>query len=367
MVSINYFSFIHKKIRLTGCIFNTNRLYYVCKRLHKEDGEQMATIRDVAKLAGLSVATVSRAINGSGYVSEESRKKIDNAIKDLDFRPNEVARSLYQKKSKLVGLLLPDISNPFFPLLAKGVEDFLQAKGYQVILGNVQENPERANDYLHAFNQNNVAGVLSAVDNDYAFYDSVHPLVFLDRVGKDSEYSIHADDVAGGALAATTVLKRKTNEIIVISGPKEIDRSQERLQGVLSVLNQQKSNYYIVNSASFLLEDAIITAQAVFEQFPQVDTVIAPSDIHAIALIQEAYRRNIKVPDALQVIGYDDIPISNLVVPPLTTIHQPAYEMGYKGAEMLYQLMNGQKVMQKKLVLPTRLVKRDTLRKKEAQ
>ena len=247
------------------------------------------------------------------------------------------------------------------------MEDYLQKKGYQVILGNVQENPERANDYLHAFHQNNVAGVLSAVDNDYAIYDKVHPLVFLDRVGKDSEYSIHADDVSGGAIAATTVLKRKAKEIIVISGPAEIDRSKERLQGVLSVLKQAKSNYKIVNSQSFLLEDAIITAQTVFRQFPQVDTVIAPSDIHAIALIQEAYRRNIKVPDALQVIGYDDIPISNLVVPPLTTIHQPAYEMGYQGAEMLYQLMNDQQVRQKKLILPTRLVERATLRKKETQ
>lgn len=332
-----------------------------------KDGEQMATIRDVAKLAGLSVATVSRAINGSGYVSEESRQKIEHAVAELDFRPNEVARSLFQKKSKLVGLLLPDISNPFFPLLAKGVEDFLQKKGYQVILGNVQENPERANDYLHAFHQNNVAGVLSAVDNDYAFYDNVHPLVFLDRVGNDSEYSIHADDVSGGAIAARAILKRKTKQIIVISGPKEIDRSKERLQGVLSVLEESKKDYSLVHSASFLLEDAIITAQTVFKQFPTVDTVIAPSDIHAIALIQEAYRHNIKVPKDLQVIGYDDIPISNLVVPPLTTIHQPAYEMGYKGAEMLYKLMNEQEVKQKKLILPTRLIERDTLRKKETQ
>ncbi|MGX7163527.1 LacI family DNA-binding transcriptional regulator [Enterococcus massiliensis] len=325
----------------------------------------MATIRDVAKLADLSVATVSRAINGSGYVSENSQKKIDSAIKALNFRPNEVARSLYQKKSKLVGLLLPDISNPFFPLLAKGVEDFLHGKGYQVILGNVQENSERAVDYIHAFSQNNIAGVLSAVDSDNITYDDVKPLVFLDRVGMDSEYSIHADDIFGGALAAQTVLATSPKGVIVIAGPKEVDRSHDRLQGMIKILNQSKIRYYVVHSTSFLLEDAIKTAQEVFEHFPLIDTAIAPSDIHAIALIQEGYRRGIKVPDDLQVIGYDDIPISNLVVPPLTTIHQPAYEIGYKGAEMLYQLMNNQKVNEKKIILPVKLIERDTLRKKE--
>ena len=125
----------------------------------------MPTIKDVANLAGLSVATVSRAMNGTGYVSEKAREKIHQAINELNYSPNEVARSLYQKKSKLIGLLLPDISNPFFPLVAKGVEDFLQKKGYQVILGNIQEDNEKANEYLRAFEQNNVAGILSAVEN----------------------------------------------------------------------------------------------------------------------------------------------------------------------------------------------------------
>ena len=127
----------------------------------------MATIKDVAKLAGLSVATVSRGINSSGYVSRESQKKIDAAVKELNFTPNEVARSLYQKKSKLIGLLLPDISNPFFPLIAKGVEVYFSEKGYQVILGSVQENLEKSKQYFQAFQQNNIAGC--AVPNRESF------------------------------------------------------------------------------------------------------------------------------------------------------------------------------------------------------
>ena len=119
----------------------------------------MATIKEVAELAGVSVATVSRFMNNSGYVGA-SRAKVEKAIKLLDFSPNEVARSLYQKKSKLIGLLLPDIANPFFPLVAKGVEDKINELGYSLILGNVQGDLDKEKEYLKIFAQNNVAGVL---------------------------------------------------------------------------------------------------------------------------------------------------------------------------------------------------------------
>ncbi|MGO1356878.1 LacI family DNA-binding transcriptional regulator, partial [Alkalibacterium gilvum] len=116
----------------------------------------MATIKEVAKYAGVSVATVSRALNKNGYVSEEAQKKVENAIKALEYYPNEVARSLYQKKSKMIGLLLPDISNPYFPLLMKGIEENARENGYSVILGNVEEGSELGQDYMTLFGQQNV-------------------------------------------------------------------------------------------------------------------------------------------------------------------------------------------------------------------
>src|SRR5699024_57196 len=107
--------------------------------------------KEVAKHAGVSVATVSRALNKSGYVGEESKRKVEKAIKELNYVPNEVARSLFQKTSKMIGLLLPDISNPYFPLVAKGVEDCALEKGYIVILGNVEDNPEKEDNYVKFF------------------------------------------------------------------------------------------------------------------------------------------------------------------------------------------------------------------------
>lgn len=186
----------------------------------------MPTIKDVANLAGLSVATVSRAMNGTGYVSEKAREKIHQAINELNYSPNEVARSLYQKKSKLIGLLLPDISNPFFPLVAKGVEDFLQKKGYQVILGNIQEDNEKANEYLRAFEQNNVAGILSAVENKNRTQSNI-PTVVLDRIDQDVEYGVYSDDLQGGELAAEAILKGDPKKVVVIAGPESVTRARE--------------------------------------------------------------------------------------------------------------------------------------------
>ena len=121
----------------------------------------MATIKEVAKYAGVSVATVSRALNRSGYVKEETRKKINKAIKDLNYRPNETARTLYKRKSKMIGLLLPDISNPFFTVVARGVEDEAMAKGYHIILGNGDGNEEKELAYINTFNVHNCSGIIA--------------------------------------------------------------------------------------------------------------------------------------------------------------------------------------------------------------
>ena len=201
----------------------------------------MTTIKDVAKLAGVSVATVSRAINQSGYVGVDSAKKIEKAIKKLDFHPSEVARSLYQKKSKLVGLLLPDISNPFFPLLAKGVEDKMNEAGYHLILGNVQEDMAKEQDYLKAFMQNNVAGILSAVDGGTSNLKEI-PFVLLDRVATKKEYAVHGNDFEGGILAAKKIAEGSPKEIVLLVGPKSIKGSVERLKGSVSVFKRGKLN-----------------------------------------------------------------------------------------------------------------------------
>lgn len=324
----------------------------------------MTTIKEVAKLAGVSVATVSRALNNSGYVSEDARKKVEAAVKELNFYPNEVARSLYQKKSKLIGLLLPDIANPFFPLIAKGVEDGVNQRGYSLLLGNVEEDLEKEKDYLKIFSQNNIAGVISAVQGNTKDFQHM-PFVLLDRVESDHEFAVHSDDYTGGMMAAETIITRNPKEIIIMMGPKEVPSSAVRLAGNQKVLQESHLNYHLFQTTSFKLEEAEETAEQFFEKFPSADSVIASNDVYAMAVMKEALKRGRRIPEDFQIIGYDDMPFSRMVYPGLTTIAQPAYEIGYKGAELLCDILEKGFVESSRIQLPVTLKIRESVRKKD--
>ncbi len=191
----------------------------------------MATIRDVAKKAGVSVATVSRALNDNGYVHEDTRKLVEGAIKELNYKPNEVARSLYKKKSRLIGLLLPDIRNPFFPGLARGVEDEMQEHGLRLIIGNADEKPEKEIDYIETFKQNNVIGIISATNQtEISHYENLtFPVVFLDRTSNQHP-SVYADGLAGGKMAAKEIIRRGSKRITLLKGPMELRTAQDRFK-----------------------------------------------------------------------------------------------------------------------------------------
>lgn len=323
----------------------------------------MTTIREVAELAGVSVATVSRTLNNSGYVSESAREKVESAIKELNFYPNEVARSLFQKKSKLIALLLPDITNPFFPAIAKGVEDCVNQRGYSLLLGNVEGDSEKEEKYLKIFEQNNIAGVISAVQGNTVHTDKM-PLVFLDRISDEQKYAVHSDDYLGGQLAAQAVVERDARKVVIMAGPNDISASALRLAGNREVLEKHSVPYEVFQTSSFHLDLAEETAQQLFNQLSDFDSVIASNDIYALALISEANRRGIKIPEELQVIGYDDIPFSKMITPRLSTISQPAYEIGYKGAELLCNILGNDFETPKRIQLPVTLIIRETLREK---
>lgn len=323
----------------------------------------MATIKDVAKLAGVSVATVSRVINDKGYVGVDSRKKVEHAVRQLDFTPNEVARSLFQKKSKLIGLLLPDIANPFFPLLAKGAEDAVSQLGYSLILGNVQDDVQKEEEYLKIFEQNNIAGILSAVQGSSKKATNI-PLVTLDRVEHSEQFAVHTDDYQGGMMAAEAIVERSPKHVVVMVGPKEIPSSFERLAGSIRVLKEHHVSYSLLQTKSFRLEDTQEAAQLFFKEYAHADSVIASNDVYALALMREALKRGIDIPNALQVIGYDDMPFSSLLYPGLSTIAQPAYEIGYRGAELLCKCIENKPVAEKRIQLPVTLQLRESLREK---
>ncbi|MBY0219808.1 MULTISPECIES: LacI family DNA-binding transcriptional regulator [Paenibacillus] len=324
----------------------------------------MTTIKDVANLAGVSVATVSRVINDRGYVHADTRKKVEDAVKALNFSPNEVARSLYKRKSKLIGLLLPDIANPYFPQLARGVEDRMQEQDFRLIFGNSDEDESKEQDYIQTFIQNNVVGVISSTNYPHSpIYEKLKiPVVFLDRTAFDSP-SVYADGREGGRLAAREIIKRGSRRITVMQGPSHIKPAQDRFEGAIEIIRDAGLDYHVIQTTSFSFNEAGLWAEELFSKYADTDGVIASNDIAAMAVLHEASRIGRKVPDDVQVIGFDDIPMSSLLSPALSTIRQPAYEMGREAAGLLIGLVEQAPIENKNIQMPVSFIERGTTRK----
>ncbi|MGE6630291.1 LacI family DNA-binding transcriptional regulator [Bacillus sp. NPDC077027] len=324
----------------------------------------MATIKDVAKAANVSVATVSRVLNDTGYVHEDTRTRVTEAMQQLNYFPNEVARSLFKRESRLIGLLLPDITNPFFPQLARGVEDEIHAHGFRLLFGNSDENREKELAYLQTFKQNQVVGVIAATNEPEAAMYNEHdlPVVFLDRTVPNAP-SVFADAKTGGKMAALELIKRGSRKITLLKGPTHLQTAQQRFKGALDVLGEKGTDFQVISTASFSFQEARKSATDLFKAYPETDGIIASNDIVAAAVMNEALRLGKHIPEELQIIGFDDIPQSELLYPSLSTIRQPAYEMGKEAAKLLINLIQNQPVENTVIQMPVSFIERETTRK----
>lgn len=325
----------------------------------------MVTIKQVAEEAGVSKSTVSRYISEKGYVSDEAREKIKASIKKLHYSPNMIAQSLKTKKNQLVGLLLPDISNPFFPRLARGAEEYLKEKGYRIMLGNFSDSQSLEEDYLKVLLQSNAAGIITTHDFTKTHPEITIPVVVVDRVDKETKYGVFSDNKAGGKLSAETIIKSGGKNILLIKGPLDnAENIGQRFEASYHYLKDKEVTVKICTSQSFDFEKIQQEARTALQEQKNIDSIIAPSDIHAIAFMHELHSQGKKIPEDVQVIGYDDILMSQLTYPSLSTIHQSSYQMGYKAAELIYKIANQLPIEKNRIKLPVHYVDRETIRRK---
>lgn len=323
----------------------------------------MASIRDVAKHASVSVATVSRVLNDKGYVSAETRKKVEAAIAELNYRPNEVARSLFKKQSKTIGLILPDIMNPFFPELARAIEDTASKLGYTVILCNSDEDEEKAQRYVDVLLQKYVDGIIisSNTIQEKTIRELTIPVVCIDReISKDIPTIVV--DNKNGARMATRFLKEKgRRKIAHIRGPLDIVNANERCEGYRDVVagEQWFNESYIVNG-NYRMETATEAVLELLRQHPEIDGIFAANDTMAIGAMKAAYQHGLKVPEDVSIIGFDGIALGKASIPELTTIEQPLYELGQKAAKVLIKLIKGQVIEETFYQFDVQLVERDS-------
>lgn len=301
------------------------------------------TMKEIAKLAGVSITTVSLVINGKDQsIGAETRERVLEIIEEHQYVPNGIARSMITKQTSTLGLLIPDITNPYFATMARGIEDAASKAGFHVILCNTDENQDKQADYLQLLRKQNVDGVIlvSAAFSQHAENEMLKeykkPLIFLDRRGRDqTEASVGFENRKGGYLAAKHLIDAGHEKIGCITGPLKNMSAQERYQGYLDALKEAKidpnpnwvveGDYQMAGGEAGIriLKDRGITA------------CMIANDWMAYGAYKACYEEGIEIPEDLSIVGFDDLEISKAMIPPLTTIHQPNIAMGRMAVEQI--------------------------------
>jgi len=309
------------------------------------------TIDDVARLAGVSRATVSRVLNGNGNVSEKTRQSVLETMKRLDYRPNALAQATAQRKSNTWGLVISydeDVVflNPFFSEVLRGVSRTANSFGYNLLLVNAG----RGISYADLYRERRVDGIIlvSPRIEDDQIASLLHydiPFVSTSKISY-SRYWVDVDNVNGGFMATQYLIERGHTRIGYVSGPKDMASSGDRLDGYRLALGKNGIPFderYVI-SGNHRKEDGFRALDQLMSLKEPPTAVFAASDLMAIGIIQKAKSMNLHVPKDLSVIGFDDIPFASDIDPPLTTIRQPAYLKGLVAGGILRNLLAGRPV-----------------------
>lgn len=327
----------------------------------------MASIREVAKRAGVSPATVSRVINGTARVDEEKRERVEKAIEETGFRPNELARALYRKSSKIIGVIVPDIENPFFSELAKAIEKEAYEQEYRILLCNSDDQKEKELANLQMLAQLQADGVILMTNTGEKSqsYEAVSmPIVFVDRRSDEMGQTsvIEADHYAGGKLAAEHLIACGCRKITCIRGPQELSSGKKRYEGYREVCRQYSMKERFVDS-TYKYEDGGKAAEEVLRRYPDTDGIIACNDMTAVSVYKVLQKRGYRVPDDIQIIGFDGVKFGRFLTPELTTVAQPIKEMGKCAVQMILGTVK-ELPRDREMKFPVMLIKGETTKNK---
>ena len=329
----------------------------------------MATIKDVAAIAGISYTTVSHVLNRTRPVSDEVRKKVEAAIEQLNYVPSAVARSLKAKATATIGLLIPNGINPYFAELARGIEDYCERNGFCVILCNSDDNPDKQRNYLRVLLEKRVDGlIVSSVGGGDSLVEGLStvrtPMVIVDRdLENVTADLVRIDHELGAYLATSHLLSLGHRHVACICGPAETSVARMRLAGYRRAMQEaaiEVPERWIVESdftgpsgyqaAGKLLSDDRPTA------------IFAANDMVGIGVLRAAAERNVRVPADLSVIGFDDIQMSQYVYPALTTVGQSILQLGERAAELLLRRIStpGSSPVEQVIVAPSIVLREST-------
>ncbi len=328
----------------------------------------MPTIRDVAHAAGVSTSTVSHVINDTRFVSPETRQRVLAAMQRLNYSPNRLASSLRSNQTLTLGVLLPNSANPYFAEILVGIENTCFDLGYNIILGNANDDPERELAYLRVLISRQVDGILLISTGSYAesityLTQQQVPVVVVDRApGIESVTEIFTDNKEGGLLATRHLIELGHTDIACITGPSFLSPSADRVVGykqAMAEANLLLDDAWIV-SGDFQLGSGYRACQRLLQLDNQPTAVFACNDLMAVGALCAIHETRRRVPDDVSVIGYDDIPLASYTTPRLTTIAQPAREIGEIAVLRLIEALRSDEATAERECLPVKLVERDS-------
>jgi LacI family transcriptional regulator len=310
------------------------------------------TMSDVARHAGVDVSTVSRALGSrtAGMLRSETVERVLRAAEELGYRPNVLARSLRTQRSHTVGMVIPDLTNPFFPPVVRGVEEALDAADYTLIIANTDNVAAREERGLQSLVGRQVDGLLIAtshVGDDLPGADGLGglPLVLVNRRGSDpSVPSVVPDDAHGIELVVDHLTKLGHRTIGHVAGPSDTSTGRSRAEAFETTMTAAGlfADDLVERTAVFAIEDGRTACERLLDRRPDTTAVVAANDLLAIGCLRLLRERRIHVPGAMSVVGFNDMPLVDLIDPPLTTVRVPQHEMGREAGRLLLRLIAGE-------------------------
>lgn len=321
----------------------------------------MPNMREIAKLAGVSIATVSRYINNNGYVSDEAREKIQKIIDEENYKPNELARSIFRKSSKTIGLMVPNISNPFFNQMALIIEKYANDNGYSVFLCNTEDNPNKEKNYIEILQSHRVAGIIivrSQCKEEYIGLDI--PVLAFENHICENIITVFTDNYGGGRIAFKHLYECGCKKILHVKGPEAFEATEDRCKGFLDAAKEKE---FKIDTFEFKTDFQVKMLKGYMKDINKItkyDGIFVFNDIAAAVVMKFLIDKGIDIPKDIQVIGFDNSFISEVLQPALTTIDQPVKEIGKLIIELLIRLIQGEYVEIKDYVFEPHLIKRQT-------
>lgn len=303
------------------------------------------TIKDIAKLAGVSVSTVSKILNGKDHdISVPTKERVKRIIEEKKYSPNRIAQSMVTKHTKTIGLIIPDVRNPFFTEMARGVEDMAVEHGYSVIFCNTDDDLQKEIRYIEMLNDKQVDGLVLApavqrsADMEREVKCSV-PIVVVDR---DASYSgirgrIRIDNFQGAYDAVSYLIGMGHRDILLLSGPLHVQTSVDRMNGYKKALEEHNIVFHdeLVAIGDYKGQWAGEQIARCLERGQRFTALFCGNDLIAIEAVQSLRRSGMAIPEQVSVAGFDDIPFSTVIYPALTTVKQPSYDIGVQSIRTL--------------------------------